>query len=393
MKSVGLMLMGVTAAVFTALPLLAAEGDGDWLTVRNRIRIEYDDNIYETERNKQDSVKFIEELELHLNASLNQTYISLRYRPSFIYWSDRNPDDTDLHHDLDLVLNHEFSPRARIALKNTLRLAELPELIDRGTTLRQNDDYLYNVSDANLEYSLRPKTFLRVGGRYTLLEYDDADVAATENYDIAAGGVTLGQKLSGDTILNADFRVEQTDYDGPDRGSDSLYYGLGLEQTLNPAFVATIRAGIQDKEFNDSALGSEDQPYFDLVLTYLPSPDTRISLGTGYSMFEADVFPFASQDRLLFFGNIAHDLTARVTLYLAGSYQMSDYSADQAVENDRVEVLSDGSEEAFQASTRASYQVNKSNWLELSYQLISLNGDLREDFDRNRVSVGWRVEL
>jgi hypothetical protein len=41
-----------------------------------------------------------------------------------------------------------------LSLKETLRIAELPELIDRGVIARENDDYLYNLLDGVLGYKV-----------------------------------------------------------------------------------------------------------------------------------------------------------------------------------------------------------------------------------------------
>ncbi len=67
-----------------------------WFQLNNRIRVEYDDNVYSTDAEEQDSLKFLVEPELFFNFNLEQTFLSLRYRPQFVWWSDREPDDTSL---------------------------------------------------------------------------------------------------------------------------------------------------------------------------------------------------------------------------------------------------------------------------------------------------------
>ena len=63
--------------------------------VNNRLRFEYDDNIYQSENDKESSFKIIEELEFLVNFNLQNTYIGVRYRPSYVWWDERPSDSTD----------------------------------------------------------------------------------------------------------------------------------------------------------------------------------------------------------------------------------------------------------------------------------------------------------
>jgi len=216
----------------------------------------------------------------------------------------------------------------------------------------------------------------------------------TEDYDIWAAGLTLRQNITDLSRVMADYRRESISYDGDDRGSDSDYIGLGLEHVLGASFVGVLRGGYQMKDFNDATIEDAEEPYFDVTLTYIYSPRTRFSAGGGFSMFESDIYPFANQDRTIFFASVAHELTAKISLYLAGSYQLSEYDTDQRIAND-LDLPSDfsGDEDIMQGSARVAYQVNARNSLEINYQYIDLQSDLREDFDRNRISIGWRLDI
>ncbi|MCS6771652.1 MAG: outer membrane beta-barrel protein [Kiritimatiellae bacterium] len=366
------------------------------IQLKNRLRVGWDNNVYEEEReeDRDESFKLIEEIELLLNFDFEQSFFGLRYRPSFVWWTDREPDDTDFHHELDLVLAHNFTPRLSLNAKNTMRLAEIPELIDRGSVVRENDDYTYNLTDAVIGYRITEATRVELGGRYTILRYDENEERAkTDDYDITAVGVTLRHQWLQDTAVSADLRLENTEYiDTEERSSESVFYGVGLEQIFSPNLVGSVRGGIQDKSFDSAQISDEQNPFGDLSLTYLPSPKTRITLGAGYSMFEPDVFPFASQDRLLSYLTIGHDISARLQLFLATSLQLSDYSQDQTLDDPRYRKM-DGEETVWQASGRVSYMINRKNYLELGVQYLDFSTDLRDEFDRTRVEVGWRTQL
>ena len=131
LKWVAPALLVVTTFAVTAE---AMEGARVW-QVQNRLRFEYDDNIYQTDGDEESSGKIIEEAEFHLNFNLSRTFVALRYRPTFVYWEDREDDDTDFHHDAEFVLNHRASPRLSYGLKNTFRLQEQPAVVHRKTAL------------------------------------------------------------------------------------------------------------------------------------------------------------------------------------------------------------------------------------------------------------------
>ncbi len=393
MKCLKSIATGMLAGAVVAGFAFAASETAQNFQIKNRFRVGWDSNVYEAETDTQDSFKIIEELEFLLNMDMEQTFFGARYRPTFLFWTDRDPDDTDFHHEADVVFAHNFTPRLSLNLKDTLRIAELPELIDRGTVARENDDYTYNLLDSVLGYRLSDPTRIELGARHTLLRYKNDEVADTDDYDIVALGVTVRHQLQRETALSADFRVEETDYKELDlRSSSSIFAGGGLEQIFSPNLVGSVRGGIQMKSFDDDGIGDEDSPFGDLSLTYLPSPKTRITGGVGYSMFEADVYPFASQDRLLSFVSLSHDLTARIQVFLAGSFQLSQYNAEETLDDPDYPKL-DGDEEVLQGSARMSYMLNRRNYIEASVQYLDFSSDLREDFDRTRLELGWRTQL
>ena len=219
----------LVGSILTGISFAAQESAQNF-QLKNRIRVGWDDNVYEASVDEEDSFKIIEEIEFVVNLDLEQTFVGFRYRPSFVWWENREPDDTDLHHEGDLVFSHNFTPRLSLSVKETLRIAELPELVDRGAIVREQDDYIYNLLDGVLGYKISDPTRVEFGGRYTLLRYDDSAVAETDDYDIYAVGVTLRQQFKRETALSGELRLEQSDYSGPDRGSDTYYVGGGVEE-------------------------------------------------------------------------------------------------------------------------------------------------------------------
>ncbi|NTU56327.1 MAG: outer membrane beta-barrel protein [Anaerolineales bacterium] len=373
--------------------------------INNRLRVEYDDNINQTETDKETSWKVIEEIEFLINFNLQNTYVGLRYRPSYVWW-DREPEggSSDFQHELDFVLNQTFSPRLSLSVVDTLRRGESPRQIiaTNGVPENVNGDFYYNTLNGTLGYLLRPATRLELSGRWVAQRYDNKAYSDSE-FDNYVGGLTLRHQWVPETTLIGAFRYEAVDYNGLDRGSKSLYAGGGVEQIFSPNLIGSLGGGYQRKDFNSDQISSETSPYVDVSATFLPSPSTRISGGVGYSMFESEVFPFANQDRAQVFGSLAHDFTARVSFYLTGSYTIGSYDAEQTVEDPENPTITakDGDDNVGQVSTRVTYQLNRSNWLEAGWQYVDFdsklkysNGNkLRESYKENRIDVGWKTQF
>ncbi len=387
----------VVLAVTMAVPasVLAREGGRNFL-IHNRLRLEYDDNIRETDRDTTSSFKVIEEVEFLVNFNLENTFVSFRYKPSFVWWDNRSEGSTDLHHDFDLIFNHDFTPRVSLSVKDTFRYAELPEAIERGTVIRQRSDFLYNQLVGTLGYRLTPVGRLEVSGRYNLLRYDKSDIARMEDYDMYVAGLTYRHTIVAETSVALDTRFEAISYDEVNRDAETYQLGVGLEHMFSPNMLGNARAGYQYKDYDADGISSDSEPFAELSMTLMPSPATRVTFGASHTLLESDISPYANQERTRLFASLAYDVTSRVTWNLAGTYIYSDYDADRAIvelaEEEGVE-FGDGSEDIVQFSTRLTYRVNRSNWLEAGWQFTNLDSDLRQDFDRNRFNIGWKTQL
>jgi len=387
-----LLVMAVPAEVFAVSRL-----GSKWFQVKHRLRVEYDDNIYQTKDDEKDSSKVINEFDIFVQAKLEQTFLSLHYRPQHVYWDDREPDDTTWNHSVDLIFAQEFSPRVTLSLKDTLLIAEQPAQILDGNQFGPDNDYTYNSVVGSLSIGLTPETTLDLSGRYQLLRYDEDAISDANDYDIYVAGLDLRRQVLPETSVALQLRGEQTDYtETDDRDSDSYQAGAALEEAFGPDLVGKVRLGWQHKTFDDSSIDDIDSAYADGSLTLLPSPATRITGGVGYDQSDTDVAPFANQDRFRVYASLAYDVTARITWYLTSEYIMHDLDAEDAPEASRTqggEELEDGSENITQVSTRLAYKLNRSNVIEAGWQLIDLDSDVREDYVRNRLSLGWRTEI
>jgi len=386
-----------------AIPAMAADASSP-VHLNYRLRLGYDDNIYQVDDNnsatgldKTGSFRVINELEVLVNLNLERTYLGLRYRPTLNWYNDREPTSTDFLNDLDFNFTHNFSPVLSLSLNDTLRSGQLPELTDGEYVVRENDDNYYNSALGTLSYKLRPETRLDASARYiTLIYSSDSPAKKNNDYYSIVGGLTLRQQLASRTTVMGDFRYQSLVYNEADaendRDADSVFAGLGLEQTFNPQLLGNLRLGGENRMYSDDAFDDNTEPYADVSVTYMPSPATRFTASGSYSIYEADVAAYLSQIRNYLSLSAAHDFTAKWSFYISGAYTLNSYRATYSLDP---AVAGDADETSYLVSARVSYRLNRINWLEAGWQFVSLDSEVtgRENYDRNRVDIGWKIQL
>lgn len=365
--------------------------------VYNRLRVGYDDNIYSSKIDEKSSLRLVEEVELKLNLALERLYVGIDYRPSLLWIPERDDNETDFLHDLTGSLSLALTPQLVFSFKDTLRASQLPELESEGYYVRADDDNIINTALATLAYNILPQTRIDLSGRYSILHYNEK-AHDVDNYWMVVGGASLRQQLASHTTVFGDFRYQVLRYpdapDGLDRDSDSIFAGLGLEQTFSEQLIGSLRGGVQNRQYDNDKFDDKTSPYVDASLTIMPTPDTRFTLSGGYSVSESDITAYASQDRFAFALNLAHDFSNRLTLYANGQVAIGKYKADYAYE-DAESHYQDDDETTYSAGARLSYKILQNNWLELGYTFTKLDSDVwgRTSYDRNRVDLGWKIQL
>ena len=384
-----------------AAPALAVSADSP-IHMNNRIRLGFDDNIYQSDdlpelgRTPQDSFRVIEEIELLVNLNLERTYLGLRYRPSVIWYDKREPSSTDFLNDLDVNFIHNFSPSLALSLSDTLRAGQLPELQDGNYIVREKDDNYYNSAMATLSYNLRPETRVDLSGRYITLTYaSDSPAKDNNDYYSLVGGLTLRQQLASRTTVMGDLRFQTLTYNEADvdnnRDAETIFAGVGVEQTFNPQVLGSLRGGVESRAYDADLYDDNTAPYGEASVTFLPTPATRITGAASYTIYESDVDRYLSQNRTYLSLSAAHDFSAKLSFYISGAYTLNAYEQDYALDED----LQDADEKSFLLSARLAYRVNRINWIEAGWQYVQLDSDVtnRESYQRNRIDVGWKIQL
>ncbi len=392
----------ITTALLAAISTtwVSAQNQRLPVDITNTLRIEYDDNVFTTgtgsSASKVDSFKIVNALEFLVDTRQDANYLGVRYAPSIAWYEDRPGDSTDINHVLDLIASRRFSPISFFQFRNSFRYAQEPELMDNDVTLRRRNDYYYNSANASFERQLVPdRTTLRLDGRYVLLRYEDSDVGDFSDYDRFVLGSDLVYRVAPNTDAGGQIRYQSVQYENELRDVDSVQIGLVLNRIFNPKWHGDFRAGIEFRDADNALEQSSEAPYVEGSFVFLPVERTRISVGAGYSQDLSPINRFAQQTRTRVFGRVTHPLTAATVLNADIAYAMGNFDLDDSTSAFDPEVHTDGDETALQFAVRLSHRINVRNSVEAIFQYTDLDSDVRpnEDFDRTRVSLGWKYSL
>lgn len=368
--------------------------------ISNTFRVEQDDNVFTTGdgsgADKVESLKLVNTIEFLLDTRQDANYLGVRYAPSVVWYEDRPGDSSDINHVFDLIASRRFSPISFFQFRNNLRYAQEPELIDNDVTFRRRNDYYYNSANASYERQLVPdRVTMRLDGRYVLLRYEESLVADDSDYDRYVLGTDLVYRVAPNTDAGAQVRYQSVDYDNDIRNVDSVQTGVVVNRIFNPKFHGDLRGGIEFRDADNALEQSTDSPYVEGSLVFLPAERTRVSVGAGYSKELSPINRFAQQERTRFFGQFSHPLTADTVLVADAAFSMGTFDLDDSTTAFDPAIHQAGDEDALQFSLKVMHRLNVRNSLEAVIQYTDLDSDVRpaEDYDRTRISLGWKYSL
>jgi len=362
---------------------------------QNHVRVGYDDNIYNTE-DATGSGFITEIVNLTAKASFSSRTDALFYwEPNFNYRFDANPEMV-VYQDLYGRLNHAISQRAFLTVSDRFRYQQKEGQVETVTGPSDFDqNYMENDLQGSVDYTLNTISYLKVGAGYEFRTWDDSDYgsgAANNDYTQFRGNGSYVRQLKPNKtegLLGLNYTDHE--YDGSRGGYNSLAFFGGLDQNFTPNVTGFGRLGFSMNSV-DSGPSSSDTttPYIQGGLEVNPSARTSLTGSLGYSVYRAENSFYNAQNRLNIGLGARHDITAKINLAASFSYIYGIYDTDYALPG----VSSDLKDTYVTLGLRASYQVNRNNFLEAGYlfKTRTTSGGLSE-FDGNRVDVAWRLRL
>jgi hypothetical protein len=323
----------------------------------------YDDNINATPH-KQGSMAFEVNPSFSLNMPLQQTEIGLRYTYGLYFYQKREQDGqnpVDQTHQLDLWLDHAFTPRWEARIQDTASVAQNPALTAVGTaTARVEGNYLANTLNASLHTDWTREFNTVLNYQNSLYNYENSGgTAANPSY---AGllnrveqtfGVDFQRVISPITTVLVGYKFGLVNFIGneqvaKDNITGSYYYSdsrdnlshygyVGVQHKFLENLTGSANVGVQYTEYyNDPSSTSSLGPYADASLIYTYASGSYAQLGLTQSRNATDTIQVDSQGHItqdeestVIYGSINHPLTPKLMGSLVGHFQYSTYNQGQ----------------------------------------------------------------
>lgn len=362
-----------------------AEGDLPF-SVINTLRFGYDDNVYSTSDNQEESAYVQDIIDLSFRAALSDR-TDLIFKSRFDFRSDK---ELEFHPNIYAVLTHSVSPRL---------LLQLSDKFTSGNKNTSSKEGRYNYYNNTLEflpsYVLSPKDSLSAPVSYTIKRHEEE--IELEDTDIISAGLSWKRELSPQRTWAAlHLSHLMVDYVNRDSTADFTRLIAEISHTFNPKWHGVLAGGVTFDQTDFTVQGTNlnvtsegVNPYFRAGLTYSPSPQTRFTANITQQYKESDSALYAGESARTLALGAQHDFTAKIMGKLTASFTET--------ERDRQDSETNGgstTEEYYDLALRFQYKINRMNFLELGLRHREKAYDTaNRDWDQNMVDIGWRVEL
>ncbi len=366
---------------------------------QNSVRVGYDSNIYQAGDVNQQESAFITDI-INITGKMNfssRSDMVLYWQPEFRYTFDMDPEFVS-YQDLYVRFNHAVSQRTFLEISDRFRYQEKDGQSDLRIT--ENQNYIENDLLGALDFTLNSLSRIKVGGGYEFRLWDDTDYGtwnplipnSGNNYDqLKADGSYIRELRPNSTFGNVGINYVNHEYDGARGGFDSTTFYGGVDHNFNPKTMGTVQLGYSFSTV-DGASGSDDtsSPFVQLSLGHNSTERTSFNGTLGYSLRQSQNSIYNATDEFSLGLGLRHDLTGKISLTMALSYVFSAYDSAYASLG-----AGDAEENYFRLPLRASYQINRNNFIDVGYEFTQRAADtaLLQEYDRSRVDFGWRLRL
>ena len=291
----------------------------------------YDDNINTTTSNTVSGFQSGANVSLRAAIPREQTFFRMNSEYGVIYSPKQEDGDINQSVVFNGLLSHTFSPRLVADLFNTTRYALEPAITDiisgRSTQLQQSGNYFENNAGISISYNLSRRWIVTARGGWDVWRYDSSINASNNNRDVYTGGTDLIYSLAPTTFVGVGYRYTVSEYETPGtndaRNSTIQNVYLTLSHTFNPRFSASVNAGFESASFGN---GSEDtSPSGSMSLNYNYSRDAVVSLGFRYGFSSTEVGAFRSTQTATLFGSANYRFTRKLFASASGIYANSTF--------------------------------------------------------------------
>lgn len=416
--SMGLAAAGV-ATIHAAYAPDSTDNSKMW-SLSASLRGFYDDN-YNTTQHKDGSFGFEASPSFSLNMPLQQTEIGLKYTYGLYYYQTRDNNGqkpVDQTHQLDLWLDHAFSPRWEGRVEDTFTISQDPALTAVGTATPQRieGNNLANTVNASmhtdwtrlfstaLTYQNSFYDYQNSGGN-TTAPYASPSYAGSLNRVEQTFGLELQWAVLPTTTALMGYKFGLVNFTGNEpvaqnqntgaiynsnsRDSRSQYGYVGVQHQFLENLKGNVNVGVQYTEYyNDPSAASSLGPYADASLVYTYAAGSYAQVGvtqtrnaTETVLVDAQGHITQDQESSVVYGSINQALTPKLMASVVGHFQYSTYN--QGAYNNQ-------SAEFYNLGLNLCYTFTRHFSADAGYNFdwYTTAAALKQDYTRNRVYLG-----
>ena len=367
--------------------------DSTW-HFQNSVRIGHDNNIYQARDGNQEESVFLTDI-INISGKMNfssRSDMTLFWQPEFRYTVDMDPEFAS-YQDLYAQFNHALSQRTFLTLSDRFRYQAKDGQSD--LLVSENQNFLENDLMGALDFTLNAKSQIKAGAGYEFRKWDDSDYGGgTINNDfdqIKADGSYVRELHQNTTHGSLGVNYVDHEYNGDRGGFNSTTIYGGVDHNFNPNMLGNLQLGYSFSTVDGSS-GSSDSssPFLQAGLEYNPTERTSINGTLGYALRMSQNSYYNASDEFKMGLGLRHDLTGKISLSIALAYVHSIYDSSYASS-----VLPDAKEDYISLPLRASYQINRNNFVDIGYAFSQRATDSAgiSEYTRSRFDFGWRLRL
>jgi len=348
------------------------------------VREGFDDNLF-TERSNKDS-SFYTNFAAGVNYQFGGPRLKLSADVSggVTYYYTRPGDKIDFNGALSLSAIYEATPKLSISLNTTTAYLAQPDTSIIGNTNRVDGDYIYTNTSLDASYQWTEKFSTVTGYNLGANYYLENSLNDTLSYTTQTLKQSFRYLLLPKTTLVAEYRAQVVLYTGVDQNSLGNFVLLGFDQTFNPRFRWTLRAGVEQRFLDNPVDGSSTYvgPYGETNLSYQFGKSSTLGWSARYGT-EASGLTNVTQRQTFRTGlSLSHGFTPRISANLTTNVNV-DYF-------DQANVIETYTQTTFDVGVGVNFLVNRFVSLSAGYNFTSvLAQDAPEvEYNRNVVYVG-----
>jgi hypothetical protein len=274
-----------------------AAGLGIFSSVPLRVTVSlqegYDDNVF--------TRSLVEQASAFTNASIAAIYqfgsprtqIEAHAGGGLTYYYDRpQQSGPDYNGFLEVSLTHKFTARISLEISSYTTYQTEPDFsLDIGVN-RRSGSYFYSLDRFKLNYQFTPR-FSTVTS-YTIATFvsSNSAIGGLQNRIENTFGNEFRYLILPTTTAVGEYRIAFIDYTDSDASAVTHYFLAGFDHTFNPRLNATVRGGVQLREFESNSVTRQNSdkisPDLESTVTYQINERSNLSWTNRYGIQEGE---------------------------------------------------------------------------------------------------------